>query len=86
MLEYENAVLGVYYTLFFLFFLIFALMARVCEICERGALRGNTRSHSNRPTRKHRQVNLQYTLFEGKRTKACASCIRTLAKRLEAAG
>ncbi len=56
-------------------------MSRICDICGRGALSGQSRSHSNIATKRRQQINLQQTLYRGKRVKACASCIKTLAKK-----
>lgn len=58
-------------------------MAKQCEVCDRGASRGNTRSHSNIATKKRRQLNLQSAVIDGKKVKACTSCIRTHAKKME---
>ncbi|MCH7492859.1 50S ribosomal protein L28 [Patescibacteria group bacterium] len=55
-------------------------MAKVCEICGRGALSGQSRSHSRVATKKKQNVNLQKTLLNNKRVKACARCIRSQSK------
>ncbi|MBI3572904.1 MAG: 50S ribosomal protein L28 [Candidatus Kerfeldbacteria bacterium] len=65
-------------------FCIVDRMARVCSICGRGAMNSQTRSHSNIATKKKQHLNLQTLLHDGARVKACASCIRTATKRLNA--
>jgi len=57
-------------------------MAKVCQICGRGALTGNTRSHSNISTKRKQNVNLQKTIYKGKKVKACARCIKSTTKKL----
>ncbi|USN53741.1 MAG: 50S ribosomal protein L28 [Candidatus Nomurabacteria bacterium] len=52
-------------------------MARTCTICGRGAMNAVSRSHSNIATKRKQHVNLQTLLVDGKRVKACTSCIRT---------
>jgi len=59
-------------------------MARLCQVCGRGAMNSYTRSHSNIATKKKQHINLQTLLVEGKRVKACSSCIRTATKKLKA--
>jgi len=56
-------------------------MSKVCDVCGRGYLNGNARSHSNIATLKRQQVNLQSMKVDGKKVKACTSCIRTAAKK-----
>ncbi|MFH0804880.1 MAG: 50S ribosomal protein L28 [Patescibacteria group bacterium] len=56
-------------------------MAKVCEICGRGPQTGNSRSHSNIATLRRSLLNLQKTMHQGKRVKACANCIRTQSKK-----
>ena len=56
-------------------------MSKVCQICGRGALTGNSRSHSNISSKKKQHINLQQTIHENKKVKACASCIRTATKK-----
>lgn len=55
-------------------------MARKCEICGRGYLKGNIRSHSNIATIKKQKINLQSTVIDGKKVKACTKCIKSQAK------
>ncbi|MDP2684086.1 MAG: 50S ribosomal protein L28 [bacterium] len=57
-------------------------MAKVCQICGRGALTGNNRSHSNISTKRKQHINLQKSLHQGKKVKACASCIKSATKKL----
>jgi ribosomal protein L28 len=59
-------------------------MARLCQVCGRGAMNSYSRSHSNIATKKKQHINLQTLLVEGKRVKACSSCIRTATKKLKA--
>jgi ribosomal protein L28 len=58
-------------------------MARLCQVCGRGAMNSYSRSHSNIATKKKQHINLQTLLVEGKRVKACSSCIRTATKKLK---
>ncbi|MBI3626578.1 50S ribosomal protein L28 [Candidatus Uhrbacteria bacterium] len=55
-------------------------MARICEQCGRGALKANSRSHSNIASLRHQQINLQMKTVNGKRMKICTNCIRSSAK------
>lgn len=41
-----------------------------------------TRSHSNIATKVKQHINLQTLLVDGRRVKACSSCIRTQTKQL----
>lgn len=59
-------------------------MSRICDICGRGSLSGHSRSHSNIATKRRQHLNLQQTLYRGKRVKACANCIKTLTKKAKA--
>ncbi|MFA6553237.1 MAG: 50S ribosomal protein L28 [Patescibacteria group bacterium] len=56
-------------------------MSRICDICGRGALSAQSRSHSNIATKRRQHVNLQKTLINGKRVKACTNCIKTQTKK-----
>ncbi|MFO0703036.1 MAG: L28 family ribosomal protein [Candidatus Andersenbacteria bacterium] len=51
-------------------------MAQRCDICGRGAQAGNRRSHSNIATLVKRKINLQSRTVDGRRLKACTSCIK----------
>ncbi|PIY96368.1 MAG: 50S ribosomal protein L28 [Candidatus Kerfeldbacteria bacterium CG_4_10_14_0_8_um_filter_42_10] len=53
---------------------------RFCQICGRGALSSVSRSHSNIATKRRQYLNLQTTIYQGKKVKACTSCIKTLTK------
>jgi ribosomal protein L28 len=55
-------------------------MSRVCEVCERGAGKGNKRSHSNIATLRRFGINLQTKKIDGERLKVCTRCIKTLSK------
>jgi len=55
-------------------------MSKQCEICDRQYLKGNKRSHSKIATIKRQKVNLQSTIVDGKKVKACAKCIKTQMK------
>ncbi len=59
-------------------------MSRVCAICGKGPQVVTTtaflRSHTN-PTGKKRQYpNLQKTSYQGKKVRACVSCIKKINK------
>ncbi|MBU0597639.1 50S ribosomal protein L28 [Patescibacteria group bacterium] len=56
-------------------------MSKKCEICERGGLTGHSRSHSNIATKRKQHLNLQSAIFNEKKVKACARCIKTLTKQ-----
>ena len=55
-------------------------MAWVCQSCGRGAMVGNTRSHSNIATKRRRLVNLQVKTVAGVRMRMCTRCIRSTKK------
>ena len=55
-------------------------MSKVCEICQRGTTSGQTKSHSQIKTKRQVKINLQTKVIDGKRTKICTSCIRTMNK------
>ncbi len=55
-------------------------MSRRCEACGRKALTANNRSHAMNATKRKQYLNLQTKRIDGKKTKICTSCIRTLAK------
>lgn len=55
-------------------------MAKRCDRCGRGALKGNSRSHSNIATIKHQQLNLQSKVIGGARLRICTGCLRSLHK------
>ena len=56
-------------------------MARVCEKCGRGTVSGVSRSHSNIATKRRLYINLQSKKIDGRRTKICTRCLKTLAKK-----
>ena len=60
-------------------------MAWACQSCGRGAMVGNTRSHSNIATKRRRLVNLQVKTVKGERMRMCTRCIRTIKKSKTAA-
>ncbi len=60
-------------------------MARVCEKCGRGTVSGVSRSHSNIASKRRLYINLQTKKIDGRRTKICTSCLKTLAKKQETA-
>ena len=64
---------------------VFVSMARTCSVCGRGAMNSATRSHSNIATKRKQHLNLQTLLSDGKRVKACSSCIRSNSKKLASA-
>jgi len=55
-------------------------MSRTCEICNRGTASGHSRSHSNIATKRKFKVNIQTKKINGKKTKVCVKCIRTMSK------
>ena len=55
-------------------------MAKRCDRCGRGALKGNSRSHSNIATIRHQQLNLQSKVIGGARLRICTGCLRSLHK------
>jgi len=55
-------------------------MGRFCQIRGRGALTSVSRSHSNIATKRRQYLNLQKTVYQGKRVKACARCIKSQTK------
>ncbi len=55
-------------------------MARKCQICGKTAKKCISRSHSNIATKRLQKINLQTLKKDGKKYKACASCIRTHSK------
>ncbi|MDP2587208.1 MAG: bL28 family ribosomal protein [bacterium] len=52
-------------------------MAQRCDICERGAAKGNRRSHSNIATLTKRKINLQPRTIAGKRYRVCVNCLKS---------
>jgi len=56
-------------------------MARKCEICGKTAKKSISRSHSNIATKRLQKINLQTLIINGKKYKACASCIRTYSRK-----
>ena len=52
-------------------------MPRMCAICGKIYSRTIKRSHSMRPSIVRLLPNLQYTVYKGKRIKACTRCIKT---------
>ncbi|MFA6410682.1 MAG: bL28 family ribosomal protein [Candidatus Buchananbacteria bacterium] len=51
-----------------------------CTICNRLPLKGNSISHSNIKTIKRQKLNLQTKTIDGKKTKICTKCLKTMAK------
>ncbi|MBI5037279.1 MAG: 50S ribosomal protein L28 [Candidatus Kerfeldbacteria bacterium] len=56
-------------------------MARKDELTGRGALSGNSRSHSNIATKRKQQVNLQKVKIKGKTYRVSTRTLRTLIKQ-----
>ncbi len=61
-------------------------MSKICEICGKGSIlvtpRNKLRGKYNPAAKKRKYPNLQWVaLPSGKRAKACAKCIKTMAKR-----
>lgn len=59
---------------------LFFCMSKICSQCERGYLKGNARSHSNRATIKRQHVNLQVAKIDGRSVKVCTRCLKTASK------
>ncbi len=57
-------------------------MSRACTICGKSAVRANYVSHSNVKVPRRQRPNLQLLKIDGKSLKACATCRRTLNKKL----
>lgn len=55
-------------------------MARICQICGRGALSSVSRSHSHIATKRRQHLNLQKAIYQGKKVRACARCIKSQSK------
>lgn len=55
-------------------------MSRVCDICGKGKMAGKTVSHANNKANRTFEVNLQETVIDGKKVKACTKCIKTARK------
>ncbi|MFC1608603.1 50S ribosomal protein L28 [Patescibacteria group bacterium] len=55
-------------------------MSRNCTICGRGTQSGHSRSHSNIATKRKFKVNIQSKKIDGKKTKVCTKCIKTMSK------
>ena len=55
-------------------------MSRTCEICKRGTTTGNSRSHANNATKRTFKINIQSKKINGKKTKICTKCIKTMSK------
>jgi len=57
-------------------------MARICDLCGKGAMKGNTVSHSNRKAVRHYQPNLQKETVnvDGQNitVKVCTKCKKTI--------
>ena len=53
-------------------------MSRTCEICKRGPKKAVNRSHSNIATLRRQYLNLQKKKIDGKVTKICTKCIKSL--------
>ncbi|MFZ6035748.1 MAG: 50S ribosomal protein L28 [Patescibacteria group bacterium] len=56
-------------------------MSRKDHITGRGALTGNSRSHSNIATKRRQQLNLQKVTINGKTIRVSARTLRTLTKQ-----
>ncbi|MCL5666254.1 MAG: 50S ribosomal protein L28 [Patescibacteria group bacterium] len=55
-------------------------MPRQCAICGKTYSRTIKRSHSMRASIVRLKPNLQYSVFNGKRVKACTRCIKSKSK------
>jgi ribosomal protein L28 len=55
-------------------------MSRVCEVCGRGPKAKITRSHAMNITKAVQRINLQSKIIDGKKTKICTKCIKTMSK------
>lgn len=56
-------------------------MSKICEICRKKPLTVNSRSHSMQATKRKQYPNLQTKIIDGKKTKLCAKCLRTMRKK-----
>ncbi|MFH1661619.1 MAG: bL28 family ribosomal protein [Candidatus Falkowbacteria bacterium] len=56
-------------------------MSKQCDICGRSATKGASRSHSNIKTLKRQGINLQTKKIDGKKSKVCVKCLKTMAKK-----
>ncbi|MBU3999774.1 50S ribosomal protein L28 [Patescibacteria group bacterium] len=59
-------------------------MSRVCQVCGRGPKSSQSRSHSNIATKRTQNINLQVAAIKGKRTRVCANCLKSIAKKRNA--
>lgn len=59
----------------------YTTMAKVCEICGRGTNVSASRSHSHIKTLKKQYINLQTKKIDGKKTKICTKCLKTITKK-----
>ncbi len=55
-------------------------MSRICLLTGKRANFGQSRSHSNRATKRRQNVNLQTIKINGQRVKVAARTLRTLKK------
>ncbi len=55
-------------------------MAKQCDLCGRGSTKDASRSHSNIKTIKRQYINLQSKKIDGKKTKVCTKCLKTMVK------
>ena len=53
-------------------------MSRTCEICKRGPRSSSNISHSHVHTKRKQYLNLQKKKIDGKVTKICTKCIKSL--------
>lgn len=62
-------------------FLKESIMSKVCELCGKGKMDGKTVSHANNKAPRKYSPNLQETVVDGKKVKACTKCIKTAKKK-----
>lgn len=55
-------------------------MSRKCTVCGRGPKKAAIRSHAKNKTLRKQHVNLQMKKIDGKKTKVCVKCLKTMAK------
>ncbi|MFH1366906.1 MAG: L28 family ribosomal protein [Patescibacteria group bacterium] len=55
-------------------------MAKSCAICGKTARKSFSRSHSNIATKRLQKANLQTLIKDGKKYRACTSCIKSYSK------
>ena len=55
-------------------------MSKTCQKCGRSTNVKISRSHSNIATKKRQYLNLQTKKIDGKKTRICSKCLKSLSK------